>query len=101
MASNSSRSISTAPGGSETPSRRYLFALQSNSTNSRGRLATAATAFNTFTACGVTSTPMPSPGITPTRAAAPPFLQGTPGQVLPPPPLSLRPVLSFLDREDQ
>src|SRR2546429_4265463 len=62
MASNSSRSISTAPGGNETPSRRYLSALQSNSTNSIARLQGAATAFSTLTACGVTSAPMPSPG---------------------------------------
>src|SRR5260370_4437464 len=76
MASNSSRNISTAPAGSETPSRRYLSAPQSNSTNSSERFPTVATARSTFTASGVTSFPIPSPGITAIRAAAPPFRKG-------------------------
>src|SRR5215469_3484740 len=84
MASNSSRSISTAPGGKVTPSRRYLSAPQSNSTNSSARLVGAQTALKTLSACGVTSAPMPSPGITAMRALAPPFRMGMPGKVMPP-----------------
>src|SRR5215471_7393317 len=81
MASNSSRSISTAPAGKVTPSRRYLSAPQSNSRNSSVRLVGAQTAFKTFTASGVTSAPMPSPGMTAMRAFAPPFRMGMPGKV--------------------
>jgi len=55
MASNSSRNISTAPGGRDTPSLRYLSAPQSNSTNSMGRFAGLVAACSTLTACGVTS----------------------------------------------
>src|SRR5580704_933786 len=84
MASNSSRNISTAPAGSVTPSLRYFSALQSNSTNSSGRLAGAATAFSTFTDSGVTSAPIPLPGITAMRAAGPPFRKGIPANALPP-----------------
>src|SRR6267142_2616710 len=84
MASNSSRSISMAPTGRLTPSRRNLSAPQSNSMNSMGRLPDLATARSTFTASGVTSLPMPSPGITAIRAAVPPFRKGMPGKVLPP-----------------
>src|SRR6266480_4694053 len=87
MASNSSRSISTAPEGRDTPSRRYLSAPQSNSTKSMDRLAGLVAAWSTFTACGVTSAPMPSPGITAMRAAGPPFRKGMPGKVWPPQPL--------------
>src|SRR5216683_1157069 len=76
MASNSSRNISTAPAGSDTPSRKYLSAPQSNSTNSSARFPAAATARSTFTASGVTSFPIPSPGMTAIRAATPPFRKG-------------------------
>src|SRR5450432_2524449 len=76
MASNSSRSISTAPSGRLMFSRRYLSAPQSNSTNSMARCVAAVTVFNTFTASGVTSFPMPSPGITAIRAAVPPRRRG-------------------------
>src|SRR5207253_11369281 len=78
--------FSTAPEGRDMPSRRYLYAPQSNSTNSIDRLAGLVAARSTFTACGVTSAPMPSPGITAMRAAGPPFRKGMPGKVLPPPP---------------
>src|SRR6266699_5156097 len=90
MASNSSRSISTAPEGRDTPSRRYLSAPQSNSTKSMDRLAGLVAAWSTFTACGVTSAPMPSPGITAMRAAGPPFRKGMPGKVSPPKPFLIQ-----------
>src|SRR6266446_4914460 len=84
MASNSSRSISTAPAGSVTPSRRNLSAPQSNSTNSIDRLVAALTARKTLTASGVTSFPTPSPGMIAIRAAGPPLRKGIPGKDSPP-----------------
>src|SRR5579862_1349106 len=72
IASKSFDNISTAPGGSVTPSRRNLSAPQSNSTKSICRPADDATALIALIASGVTSFPMPSPGITAIRAALPP-----------------------------
>jgi len=67
-----------------TPSRRYLSAPQSNSTNSVERPVAAVTALKTLSASRVTSLPMPSPGITAIRAEGPPFRKGMPGKFLPP-----------------
>src|SRR5438552_4097332 len=84
IASDSSRSISTAPDGKDTPSRKYRSAPQSNSTNSICRRADINAARITFTASGVTSFPIPSPGITAILAAAPPLRIGIPAKTIPP-----------------
>src|SRR5712692_9696666 len=76
IASNSLRNISTAPAGSVTPSFKYFSAPQSSSMSSIFLLPAWAATRKTLQASGITSRPMPSPGITAMRKAEPPRLAG-------------------------
>src|SRR5712691_1349544 len=76
IASNSLRNISTAPAGSVTPSFKYFSAPQSSSMSSIFLLPAWAATRKTLQASGITSRPMPSPGITAMRKAEPPCLAG-------------------------
>src|ERR1700721_1176093 len=70
IASKSRWNISTASAGKVVPSFRYRSAPQSNSFSSTAREPAAAAARRTFTASGITSFPIPSPGITAMRFGA-------------------------------
>jgi len=63
MASNSSRSISTRPR-QRNALAQILVRAQSNRQIPEAAWREQSRLFSTFTACGVTSAPMPSPGIT-------------------------------------
>ena len=77
------RAASRRRPAAERPLRaRYLSAPQSNSTNSIFRPVAEVTARSTFTASGVTSLPIPSPGMTAMRAAGPPWRRGVFGTSL-------------------